>query len=58
MWGMDEIHIFDITGKKVLTKEYSPQKNIAVSIADLNSGFYTLLINNGQAQKTLSFIKN
>ena len=57
-YEIKEIHIFDITGKKVLTKEYSPQKNIAVSIADLNSGFYTLLINNGQAQKTLSFIKN
>ena len=50
-YEIKEIHIFDITGKKVLTKEYSPQKNIAVSIADLNSGFYTLLINNGQAQK-------
>ena len=57
-FGINEICVFDITGKKVLFKEYSQQKQITLSIVDLNKGYYTMLINKGGNQKSLSFIKN
>lgn len=57
-FGIYEISVFDITGKKVLFKEYSQQKRITLSIVDLNRGYYTILINKGGNQKSLSFIKN
>mgnify|MGYP003408053821 CR=1 FL=1 len=55
---ISEIKIFDMTGKKVITKKVAPSDNLSFDVSALSSGIYLLnATNNSGATSTLKFSK-
>lgn len=50
--------VFDMTGKKIKSLEFTNNDTIAIDVKDLASGTYVLKIENGTIQKNIKFVKN
>jgi hypothetical protein len=49
--------LFDITGKEIMVSNYSNSKQIALNIAELNSGFYFLQVASAEGKATFKVVK-